>query len=34
LIGPAFGMRAYFALTIVLMAGGFYAWRHVEKARG
>jgi MFS transporter, DHA1 family, multidrug resistance protein len=33
LIGPAFGMRAYFALTIVLMAGGFYAWRHVEKAR-
>ena len=34
LIGPAFGMRAYFALTIVLMAGGFYAWRHVEKGRG
>jgi DHA1 family multidrug resistance protein-like MFS transporter len=33
LIGPAFGLRAYFALTIVLMAGGFYAWRHVEKTR-
>jgi len=26
LIGPVFGMRAYFALTIVLMAGGLALW--------
>jgi MFS family permease len=33
LIGPVFGLRTYFALTIVLMAGGYFAWRHVEKTR-
>ena len=27
LLGPIFGLRAYFALTIVLMAGGLYLWR-------
>jgi MFS transporter, DHA1 family, multidrug resistance protein len=32
LIGPLFGLRAYFALTILLMAGGLFAWRHVERA--
>jgi hypothetical protein len=26
LIGPAFGLRAYFALTIVLMLGGLALW--------
>jgi MFS transporter, DHA1 family, multidrug resistance protein len=31
LIGPLFGMRAYFALTIVLMIGGLAAWLHVER---
>jgi MFS family permease len=31
LIGPVFGMRAYFALTIVLMAGGLAAWLRVER---
>src|SRR5688572_12345769 len=33
LIGPLFGMRTYFALTIVLMVGGLLAWRRVDKAR-
>jgi MFS family permease len=33
LIGPVFGLRAYFALTIVLMIGGLFAWRHVDRAR-
>src|SRR5262245_32019582 len=32
LIGPMLGLRAYFALTIVLMAGGLWAWRRVDKA--
>jgi MFS family permease len=31
LIGPVFGMRAYFALTIVLMAGGLALWLRVER---
>jgi DHA1 family multidrug resistance protein-like MFS transporter len=31
LIGPLFGMRAYFALTIVLMIGGLAAWLYVER---
>jgi hypothetical protein len=26
LIGPALGLRAYFALTIVLMLGGLMLW--------
>jgi len=26
-----FGMRAYFALTIVLMAGGLALWLRVER---
>jgi MFS family permease len=30
LIGPAFGMRAYFAVTIVAMIGGLALWLHVE----
>jgi len=33
LIGPVLGMRAYFALTIVLMAGGLALWRKQEGAR-
>ncbi len=33
LIAPVFGMRAYFALTILLMAGGLAAWQRVDKAR-
>jgi hypothetical protein len=32
LIALVFGMRAYFALTILLMAGGLLAWRHAERA--
>jgi DHA1 family multidrug resistance protein-like MFS transporter len=31
LISPAFGMRPYFALTIVAMAGGLALWRRGEK---
>ncbi len=31
LIGPGFGLRAYFALTIVLMAGGLALWLLTEK---
>jgi hypothetical protein len=31
LIGPAYGMRAYFALTIVLMIGGLVLWLRVGK---
>lgn len=34
LIGPAYGMRAYFALTIVLMAGGLALWLRVERRGG
>ena len=26
LIGPALGLRVYFALTILLMAGGLWLW--------
>jgi MFS family permease len=33
LIGPVFGMRAYFALTILLMVGGFIAWRRADRPR-
>ena len=32
LIGPMFGLRAYFAVTIVLMLGGLAAWLRVAKA--
>jgi MFS family permease len=31
LIGPVFGMRAFFALTIVLMAGGLALWIRVSR---
>lgn len=31
LIGPALGLRAYFALTIVLMLGGLVLWRRTGK---
>jgi MFS family permease len=31
LIGPAYGMRAYFALTIVLMIGGLVLWLRVGR---
>lgn len=31
LIGPLLGMRAYFALTILLMAGGLALWLHTGK---
>jgi DHA1 family multidrug resistance protein-like MFS transporter len=31
LIGPALGMRAYFALTIALMAGGLALWRRAGR---
>lgn len=31
LIGPAFGMRAYFALTILAMAGGLALWLRGQK---
>ena len=31
LIGPVFGLRTYFALTILLMVGGFIAWRRAER---
>ena len=33
LIGPVLGMRAYFALTIVLMLGGLVLWRRTGTAR-
>ena len=33
LIAPVFGMRAYFALTILLMAGGLAAWQRADRAR-
>jgi hypothetical protein len=33
LIGPVMGMRAYFALTIALMAGGLWLWRHASDRR-
>jgi DHA1 family multidrug resistance protein-like MFS transporter len=33
LIGPLLGMRAYFALTIVLMLGGLVMWRKREIGR-
>lgn len=33
LIAPLFGMRAYFALTIVLMMGGLFAWLRADRAR-
>ena len=32
LIGPLMGMRAYFALTMVLMAGGLWLWRRAAPA--
>ncbi|MBI3044554.1 MAG: MFS transporter [Betaproteobacteria bacterium] len=31
LIGPAMGMRAYFALTIVLMLGGLVLWLRIGR---
>lgn len=31
LIGPALGMRAYFALTVVLMAGSLVLWRRAQR---
>jgi hypothetical protein len=31
LISPVFGMRPYFALTIVAMAGGLALWRRGQK---
>jgi len=34
LIGPVFGLRAYFALTIVLMLGGLVLWLHTGKRAG
>ena len=33
LIGPVFGLRTYFALTILLMVGGFIAWRRADGVR-
>ncbi|HET6491471.1 MAG TPA: MFS transporter [Burkholderiales bacterium] len=33
LIGPLLGLRAYFALTILLMSGGLALWLHTGKAR-
>ncbi len=33
LIGPVFGLRAYFALTIVLMIAGLVLWLRAEKVR-
>jgi hypothetical protein len=34
LIGPVFGLRAYFGLTIVLMLGGLVLWLHTGKKAG
>ena len=34
LIGPAFGLRAYFALTVVLMLGGLALWLRGGQVRG
>jgi hypothetical protein len=31
LIGPALGLRAYFALTIALMLGGLVLWTRTGK---
>jgi MFS family permease len=31
LIGPVFGLRAYFALTVLLMAGGLVLWLRVGR---
>ena len=33
LIGPAWGLRAYFALTVVLMFGGLALWLRCDRAR-
>ncbi|MNC87537.1 drug efflux system protein MdtG [compost metagenome] len=33
LIGPAFGLRAYFAVTIVLMLGGLALWLETARRR-
>jgi len=31
--GPALGLRAYFALTVVLMFGGLALWLRGDRAR-
>ena len=33
LVGPVFGLRAYFAVTIVLMAGGLWLWLQAAHTR-